>query len=160
MRNNGKPKSKRGPKTPEGKARALANLMPPMKPGETRNPRGRPSAGLSIREWMNQMQDWSSARLDAVMKNDDAPACQRAAARCWLDAMTRAYTSSGAPVAGSDLDRLCEQTAGKATQPVELTGPGGEPLAVKHDFDFDRYSGLYRRISGGIPAAGSANGNG
>lgn len=117
----GKPPRKRGPKTAEGKAKAMANLCPPWKPGEAPKSAGRPkSAGLSIREWMNEMQDWPRERILQLMEDKDSPVAQVAAARCWFDATSLGYTSSGAPVAGSDLDRICDRTDGKPNQPVTV----------------------------------------
>jgi hypothetical protein len=68
------------------------------------------------------MQDWPRERLDAVMKDEAAPVAKRAAARCWIDASLQGYTSSGAPVAGSDFDRICDRTEGKPKE--QPSGPG------------------------------------
>ena len=38
-------------------ANSLVNLASPRQPCQTGNPRGRPSAGLSIIEWKNGVQD-------------------------------------------------------------------------------------------------------
>jgi hypothetical protein len=148
-----------GPKTPEGKARALANLKP-CRPGETHNPAGRPkSAGLSIREWMNEMQEWPRSQIEAVMNDNDAPAAKRAAARCWFDATMKGYTSSGAPVAGSDLDRICDRTDSKPAQPVVVSGNVSHEVRAE-PLDMDQLERDLRKLAATDPAERiSANGN-
>lgn len=129
---------KRGPKTPEGKARSLANLKPPWEPGNLVKG-GRPSAGLSIKEWVNQMEKWPRSKLEAVMKDLNAPVAKIAAARIWIDASSKERNSAGMPIAGSDVDRIFDRTEGKPKQAVELTGADGGPLEVKHEFDWNTY---------------------
>lgn len=109
------PKSKRGPKTAEGKARALANLRPAWQPGDVPNPAGRPNAGAAVAEWFNQMQGWSLEQLEATAADPDSPAAKVTAAKQWLAAM------SGN---GTAVDRICDRTDGKPTQPVDHRGAG------------------------------------
>lgn len=104
---------KRGPNTPEGKAKALANLRP-MKPGETLNPHGRPIAGASLREWINQMQGWTLEELRAVATDANAPVNKVTAARTWLDAATNERTC------GAEFDRIMDRTEGKPPQSVKM----------------------------------------
>ncbi len=137
----------------------MANLKP-CAPGETNNPSGRPkSAGLSIREWMNEMQDWPRSDIEKVMDDNGAPAAKRAAARCWFDATCKGYTSSGAPVAGSDLDRICDRTDSKPVQPVAVSGQ------VNHDvkaepLDLGKLERELRNLASGNAAERiPANGN-
>ena len=110
---------KPGPKTAAGKAKALANLTP-FKPGQSGNPAGRPAAGASIREWVNQMADWPVSKIEAVFKDVDAAMSKLAAARCCLDAVSRNYTNTGIPVARGDLDFIMDRTDGKPLQRVDV----------------------------------------
>jgi hypothetical protein len=75
-----------------------------------RNPDGRVSAGLSIREWINQMQDWSCERIQKVFDDPKTPVVQKCAARVWLHAIADDHR------AGAEFDRICDRTEGK---PVE-----------------------------------------
>lgn len=65
-----------GPRTPKGKARALANLAPPWKPGQSGNPKGRPAGSGSIKSWikhrlkgrpLNEQYEILSEELAGVM---------------------------------------------------------------------------------------------
>lgn len=155
--------AKPGPKTPEGKARSLANLIP-AKPGEVRNKNGgHRAAGASVKEWINVMQEWTAAEVAAVLEDGDAPMNKRAAARVWLDAASKDKNAAGMPVAGADLDRIMDRTVGKPTQAVELTGRDGGPIATetKPKFDYDAFRQALSdsrrvRAAGGLPAP---NGN-
>jgi hypothetical protein len=70
------------------------------------------------------MQAWTEEQVRAVMTDPASPMNKRAAARSLLDACSDAKNSAGMPVAGADLDRIIEHTAGKATQPVDVTSAG------------------------------------
>lgn len=59
------------------------------------------------------MQDWSTAQLEAVMADTNAPVSKKAAARCWLDAASKDRTSSGNPIAGGEIDRIMDRTNGR-----------------------------------------------
>lgn len=128
-------KKKRGPSTPEGRARALANLRPQVSGEPPHNPRGRPSAGLSIREWINIMQGWTVKEVEAVMTDDSAPIIKKTAARALIDSATKDRNSAGMPVAAGDFDRIFDRTAGKPTQPVEHTGTDGNAIKVSHTYN-------------------------
>ena len=97
-----------GPKTPEGKAKALANLIPHKrpnwKPGEVPNPAGRPAAGLAIIENVNLMQGLTRAEVEKVANDPAAPLNKRVAAKRWLAA------DDGT---GADFDRIIDRTVGK-----------------------------------------------
>ena len=118
--------AKRGPKTPEGKARALANLIPTA-PGEVRNPHGRPSAGLSLIEWINTMAEKSRTEVEGIREDEEQPVVKRAAARVWLDAISGERNKAGSPIAGPELDRILDHTQGKARQSLDVT-TDGKPL--------------------------------
>lgn len=61
--------------------KSLANLKP-AKPGEVRNPKGRKTAGATIREWINSLaeQGLSEAKLRKVARDRKLPWPKRAAA--------------------------------------------------------------------------------
>ncbi len=98
-------------------------IVPPKehrwKPGESGNPKGRPNAGASVREWMNVMQDWNQQQLKAVLDDADTPAHKCSAARCWLDAISMDRTKGGMPVAGPDMERIISHTDGTAVKRSE-----------------------------------------
>lgn len=123
---NGNGHKKRGPQTPEGRAKALANLTH-IKPGQRLNPAGRPSAGASVKDWWNIMQGWSRKKLEAVIADNASPVNKVAAAQAWLNACK----------AGNDLDRILEHTAGRAAQSLDLTS-GGESILLPLKLDGDR----------------------
>lgn len=148
--------AKRGPKTVEGKARSLANLKPPWKPGEQPPFPGRKNAGATVKERFNAMQDLPVTQLEAVASNPASPVSDVAAANQWLRAKDR----------GDELQRILEQTDGKPAQSSTVThqGPDGGPVEVesRHSFNHDRFADLYQS---GRPRTGrngdrAANGNG
>lgn len=128
--NTDKRPGKRGPKTPEGKARALSNLQAPFPPGVSGNPAGRPAAGAVVKEWFNVMAEWSKADLEQARDAADSPAAKVAAARSWLDAMSKEKTSGGQPVAGNDLDRIIDYTHGRPAQTVNHANADGKDFKI------------------------------
>ncbi len=79
-----------------------------------------------MREWVNVMADWPPADVEAVMVDPAAPVAKRAAARVWLDAVSRACTAGGVPIAGAEFDRICDRTEGRPKQSIlaEIAVPG------------------------------------
>ena len=51
-----------------------------FKPGQSGNPAGRPSAGASIRDWLNIMCEWTAKDLRVIAQDENEPAAKRAAA--------------------------------------------------------------------------------
>lgn len=135
-----------GPKTQAGKEKALANLIP-AKPGEVRNPKGRPSAGAAVREWWNIMQGWPLEKVKAVQVDPESPVNKIMAARAVIDACSTDRSSAGQPIAGNDLDRIIDYTAGKPTQAVEVSGPDKGPIETKKRVDFDAIEQEIRDIA-------------
>lgn len=68
---------------------AHGGYLIPVKPGEARNPKGRPSAGATIREHINGMiqGDLSQGDLELVAQDQQLPAARRIAAQRILLAM-------------------------------------------------------------------------
>lgn len=102
----------------------VGNCRPPVhsrfKKGQSGNPGGSRSAGAYVREWINVMRKWPKDRLERVLESDKAPAAKKAAARVWLHAITTATTDKGTPIAGPELDRICDRTEGKPKQSIDV----------------------------------------
>jgi len=61
--------------------RSLANLRPkPWKPGQSGNPAGRPSAGSSVREWINTLAHKTEAEWRKIASNTKEIGVKRMAA--------------------------------------------------------------------------------
>lgn len=105
----------------------ISGVAPPVatqfKKGQSGNPKGRPPAGLSIREWLNTMQDWSVAEIQKLIRDPKATVAQKSAARIWIAAASKG---------GTDFDRIMDRTEGKAKQVVDLT-TCGEPIQTGFD---------------------------
>jgi hypothetical protein len=103
-------------------------------PGVSGNPAGRPPAGASFKEWLNVMADYKRNELLAVMADAKAPAAKLAAARTWLGATSRDRNSAGVPIAGADVDRICDRTIGRPTQEIrqEIRAHAPEPIVLVH----------------------------
>jgi hypothetical protein len=102
--------SRPGPKTPEGRKRALANLRPWQK-GQSGNPKGRPTYGLVAREWANIMADMNKAELLAIIDDDEAPSAKVAAAQQVMKARNGD---------GQAFDRIADRTEGRPPQALTV----------------------------------------
>jgi len=73
---------------PRGRPFAEGNqLGRKFEPGQSGNPAGRPpSAGASIREWLNLMGQWPMHRVKAAARDENATVVQRAAAGLLVEA--------------------------------------------------------------------------
>lgn len=142
MSNNGQSKS---PATHAKDASPVNGQIPPVehrwKPGQSGNPSGKPQpAGLTIRSWLNWLADKSEEYLEDVSEDRTEPTSKRIAAKQLLDAL-----GTKRIVAGTSVDRVCDQTAGKPVQAIELSGPDGNPVeqTVKHEFNHDRFADIF-----------------
>ena len=114
-----------------------------FKPGKSGNPAGRPAnAGLSVREWHNALAGSTQAELRRVVDDPACPAHKRAAGINWLHATTEGTSKSGTPLAESALELICDQTAGKAVQPIELSADVGIAKSGVA-FDFSGFAAMF-----------------
>ena len=104
--------------TPANQANERAGrggIVPPAharwKRGQSGNQLGRPPAGMSVKEWINVMQDWPVAKVEKVANDPRSGNAKATAAGIWLDARTRR---------GNDFDRIMDQTAGKPKQAIDM----------------------------------------
>lgn len=95
------------------------------------------------------MGSWIADDISAVLSNPKAPAAKIAAARTWKDAMSRDRNSAGTPIAGAEVDRICDRTAGKPKTFVQLEPT--LPQSVEIIFPLTRGQSTGAR-SGGSPA--------
>ncbi len=96
---------------------SLANLRPkPWAAGQSGNPKGRPAAGAVMIEWLDVMEGWSEDEIAACAEDPKAPVSKRAAARTWLDAISRDRTTGNSPIAGPEFDRIADRTVGQAVK--------------------------------------------
>lgn len=80
-----------------------------FQPGQSGNPAGRPSAGMSVIEWWNQMREYTVEQLQAVANDESVAQLKRRAAREMLDDK------------GHSLDRILDRTQGKPSQSMDIT---------------------------------------
>ena len=106
------------------KKRGRVENLRPAKPGEVRNP-----LGINGSTWLKEFRDYfggavgDDAELTRALKKFARPGERR------IDAVKRALFVKA--VFGGDAAQklVVEQMQGRARQHVELTGPGGVPLA-------------------------------
>lgn len=92
-----------------------------FKPGESGNPAGRRPAGMSVREWVNQMTDRPVEQLRAIdAAPDPHPWSKVIAARWLLRSGSNDLSKGGFPIAEKSLAELFDRTVGKAPQQVEI----------------------------------------
>lgn len=112
-----------GPKTKEGKAKAIANLKPPWTSKTAPTGPGRPAnAGLSLQELLNQMKGWPREKYKEIIDDPKESGERVAAALRWYYATSTDTNASGMPVSAPDFDRICDRTEGKPSQAIEHSG--------------------------------------
>ena len=131
---------------------SLANLKP-FPPGVSGNPAGRPKAGAVIAEWMDAMAAYTPEQLREVMGDPSAPAAKVAAARTWLDGISSDRNAAGSPIAGAEVDRICDRTDGKPQQRVELKHDGTLRTVADGQSEATRLLGEIGEALGAGPAA-------
>lgn len=111
------------------RARSLANLRP-WQPGQSGNPAGRPAAGASLREYLNELDvvdadgkpRYSDADLKQMVDDQTVQRSKRRAAAIWLRSGKRGFhEKSGRTYAGEDLDRIADRTEGLPIKRVEMS---------------------------------------
>jgi hypothetical protein len=98
-------------------------LPPRWKKGESGNPKGRPSAGASIKEWMNILANYSMDEINAIIRDKKAPSAKRIAARSMRTAELER--------AREERRLILEHTDGKPSQRVTLAGDSSAPLQIQ-----------------------------
>ena len=124
------------------------NLMPPWKPGQSGNPKGRPKnrvpdslvkifksrkrakafyslSGEEIDDWESAVMTMNASELKDLVKWEDAPAYPKGLAIAILSDMKDGRTVT--------LDKLRARQFGEATQKVELTGKSS--MLVRQESD-------------------------
>lgn len=109
---------------------SLKNLKSIL-PGVSGNPNGRPSAGLSLIEWLNELviEDESGKprySLDDLngFADDGAGSHTKAiASEMIILARARGFDEYGKPMCAKMVDMICDRTRGKPLQSVEVTRP-------------------------------------
>lgn len=105
-----------------GNSPASRRNLRPVKPGQVLNPKGRPSAGVAVKELWNEMAGWPLARLQAAADDEKAPVARRAAAKRWVAALDNRES----------LEQIVNQTDGRPRQSVDVKMSGGLAHTV-HD---------------------------
>ena len=97
------------------------SLWPGARKGEVRNPTGRPKAGAVVAEWLDSMANWTTAEVQAIVDDPEAPMAKRQAAIDWLASVSQELDASGRLLMGSHADRIHDRTVGKAKQDINTT---------------------------------------
>ncbi len=108
---------------------SLANLGKPYGFGENHNPAGRPSAGLALIEYLNELviEDekglprYSLDVLKRFSKDEKGSHTKAMAAEMIILARSRGFDALGKPMAAKLIDMICDRTRGKPLQSVEVT---------------------------------------
>jgi hypothetical protein len=111
-------------------------VVPPpehrWRPGQSGNPLGRPKAGAAVADWLNIMSDWTQDEIEAWLADPAHPAAKRAAARTWKHATSDKVNKVGTPIAGDDLDRICDRTIGVPDGTVNINQPKQVNVVLVH----------------------------
>lgn len=119
----------------EKKERPQNKHLKPIKPGEVRNPTGRPKGVLNYKTRLNialdalalQFADAHNAKYADAIKNKKRKAMDADE----VDIMGDVFTQFVNKARNGDLkaiDSLLDRTYGKAKQPVEVSGKDGKPI--------------------------------
>ena len=95
------------------------------KPGQSGNPRGRPSAGAAIKEWWNVMADWPEAKLKNAIRDPEASNAKVSAAQEWIKAREAREGDSG-----RSADGIIDHTDGRARQGIDHNIGAGIGLGI------------------------------
>lgn len=87
----------------------------PFPPGVSGNPNGRPNAGAAVADWYNQMEGWTLSQIAAVIADPESSNAKVAAAQQWQQARDGS---------GLSVDRICDRTAGRPKQSMEMQMTG------------------------------------
>jgi hypothetical protein len=78
-----------------------------------------------------------------VIDDPETPADKRTAALFWINATSEEKSKGGTPLCLESGVAIMEQTSGKPTQPIELSGPDGGPIQPKIGFDFGSFASMF-----------------
>lgn len=120
----------------------LANLRPFVKGEPSGNPKGRPRtpAGLTLREWLNEMVDKTETQIREILEDPKASAAKIIAAQRVLNAMQDSamyrekngelFRVGDTPGPALDFDRIMDRTEGKPAQTVNANVQGTMTLQL------------------------------
>ncbi len=113
---------------PNSQANLDRNRAAAWQPGQSGNSRGRPAAGASFLEWLNELADvdgdeakYDEDALEAIRDDKKAPTMKRGAARLILLGNEGGFhPQSGKPYCLQLFEFFMDRTIGKPTQRVEV----------------------------------------